>query len=240
MLSGCATLANQRKLEHEVAVLKKRVGPGGTQRQHMADLAMEFDEMRDAIARLEGRLDLAEHQAQRALAEARAARQQAVGSASVGPGVPPAGPGSDLPGTAATQATGPAVTGDPAEVQAYRDAHAAWRAGDTQACIDRFQQFLQTYASSAHADDAAFWMADCYFKQGDYRAAVLRFDDVASGYPTGDKAADALYRQGEALMRLGPGYAKAAQRAFERVVEEYPESPRVPEARRQLEVLGTG
>ena len=77
---------------------------------------------------------------------------------------------------------------------------------------------MQTYPASGYADDAAYWMADCYFKQGDYKTAVLRFDDVVTKYPNGDKAADALYRQGEALLKLGPGYGKAAGKAFERVL----------------------
>lgn len=124
------------------------------------------------------------------------------------------------------------------ELQAYRNAHAAWRSGDTQACIDRFRQFLQTYPPSGYADDASYWMADCYFKQGDYKTAIVRFDDVVRNYPKGNKAADALYRQGESLLKLGPGYSKAASKAFERVVKEYPDSPRVEEAQKQLELLG--
>ena len=81
-------------------------------------------------------------------------------------------------------------------------------------------------------------MAECHFKKGDYKSAVLRFDDVVARYPEGDKSADALYRQGEALLKLGPGYAKAASKAFERVVAEYPNSARAEEAKKQLEVLG--
>jgi TolA-binding protein len=59
-------------------------------------------------------------------------------------------------------------------------------------------------------------------------------------YPTGNKAPDALYRQGEALLRLGPGYGKAAGKAFERVIAEYPDSARAQEARKQLDLLGAG
>ena len=125
-------------------------------------------------------------------------------------------------------------------MQAYRDARAAWRVGDLEACIDRFREFLQTYPASDHADDAAYWMADCHYREGDYKAAVLRFADVVQRYPAGDKAADALYRQGEALLRLGPKYGSAAETAFERLIDEYPDSPRVAEARRQLELLGPG
>jgi TolA-binding protein len=81
-------------------------------------------------------------------------------------------------------------------------------------------------------------MADCYFKQGEYKTAILRFDDVAGRYPTSGKAPEALYRQGEALMRLGPGYGTAARKAFERVINEYPNSTRAEEARRQLALIG--
>ena len=124
------------------------------------------------------------------------------------------------------------------ELGAYREAYNTWRTDDYGACIDRFREFLQTYPSSEYADDAAYWMADCYFKQGDYQTAILRFDDVAGRYPTSGKAPEALYRQGEALLRLGPRYGKAARRAFERVINEYPNSARVEEARRQLELIG--
>jgi len=97
-----------------------------------------------------------------------------------------------------------------------------------------------TFPSSSYSDDAAYWLADCYFKQGDYKTAILRFDDVVARYPTGNRAADALYRQGEALLKLGPGYQKAASRAFERVLNEYPSSARSAEAKRQLELLRSG
>ena len=152
--------------------------------------------------------------------------------------VAPAPPTPEPVARAAVPAAG--TPGGTGVIEAYRSAYAAWRNDDTEACIDQFRLFLQTNASSSFADDAAFWMADCYFKQGDYKTAILRFDDVVSRHPTGNKAADALYRQAEALLRLGPGYSKAAGKAFERVLREYPESDRAIEARRQLEILGTG
>ena len=124
------------------------------------------------------------------------------------------------------------------EVQSYRSAYAAWRSGDSEACIDQFRKFLQTHPASPYADDAAYWMADCYFKRGEYRTAILRFDDVVKRYPKGNKAADALYRQGEALVKSGPAYTKAARQAFEQVISEYPDTPRAAEAKKQIEQLG--
>jgi len=205
-----------------------------------------------------------EHNTQEALNEAHKARREAndasapssppppsSGAAEPPPLGAPVRPGSSpmaaaRPVASAPSGPAPAPVEDGAskkgasaeEVQAYRAAFAAWQRNDTDACIDQFRQFLQAHPTSIYADDSAYWMADCYFKKGDYKTAVLRFDDVVARYPKGNKAADALYRHGESLVRLGPGYSKAARRAFERVIEEYPDSPRAAEAKKQIELLG--
>lgn len=231
-LSACVSMAEFRKLEYDVNRLKGAGGAGGGgSRTQLADAMVEIQALREQVASLEGRLEVAEH----ALEELRPARGGAPAGGSAGA---PA-PGGGVPG-GAPEGGEDAFQGSPEEVQAYRDARAAWRVGDLEACIDRFRGFLQTYPASDHADDAAYWMADCHYREGDYKAAVLRFADVVQRYPTGDKAPDALYRQGEALLRLGPKYGSAAETAFERLIDEYPDSPRVAEARRQLELLGPG
>lgn len=238
LLSGCVTVAEFRKLERDVRDMQRGVGPGGGQdsRERVADIGTRIDDLQNEMDRLNGRLEVAEHRTEEALEEARAARVDAAGAALENAPVGdeglepvPAGAGAGRP---------PTQSGNAADVQAYRGAYAMWRSGDLGACIDQFREFLQTYPASAYADDATYWMADCYFKNGDFKTAILRFDGVVTRYPTGNKAADALYRQGEALLRLGHG--KAAGRAFDRVIKEYPDSARAPEARKQLDLLGIG
>ena len=51
---------------------------------------------------------------------------------------------------------------------AYRSAFAAWQRNDPTR-IDQFRQFTKNYPSSIYADDAAYWMADCFYKKGDYK-----------------------------------------------------------------------
>ena len=226
VVSACVTPAEFRKLEHRVIDMERAQGSStGSERSRIAELGAQLDAVRQSLDELEGRLEVAEHRLAEALEEARSARAEAA--------------------VVAVAATAPETPGDEQaepplseEVQRYREAHAAWRSGDSERCIDQFRNFLQTYPASAYADDATFWLGDCYFKQGNFSAAVLRFDDVARRYPDGNKAADALYRQGEALLRMG--HAQAAGDAFERVLEEYPDSARAPEARRQLDLLGAG
>jgi len=226
-LSGCVGLAEFRKLQYEVRQMKAGTGSSG----RIADVSAELDALREQIAQLEGRMEVNEHQAQQALEEAKAARMAAAqgGAGASLPGARPEDPTAGLPEGNASE-----------EVRSYRAAYDAWRADQHQVCIDRFGQFLQSFPTSQYADDAAFWLADCYFKQGDLKTAILRFDDVANRYPKSEKASEALYRQGEALLKLGPNFGKAAEKAFERVVKEYPQSQRAQDAGQQLKLLGAG
>ena len=227
-LSGCVGLAEFRKLQYEVRQMRAGTGSSG----RIADVSAEIDALREQVSQLEGRVEVSEHQAQQALEEAKAARMTAAQGA-VGAAAPP-GAASDP--TAGLPPEGTASE----EVRSYRAAYDAWRADEHQVCIDRFGQFLQSFPTSQYADDAAFWLADCYFKQGDLKTAILRFDDVATRYPKSEKASEALYRQGEALLKLGPNFGKAAEKAFERVVKEYPQSQRAHDAEQQLKLLGAG
>jgi tol-pal system protein YbgF len=227
---ACVTPAELRKVSNRVTDLERgRGASGGGDTGRVADLAAEVEALGRKLEAIQGRLDETEHRVQEALDEARAARSEANTLAAPGAaaGVAPDGE--------AAEAEAGVVS---AEVQQYRDAYAQWRSGSPQACVDQFTKFLQTYPASEYADDATYWLADCYFKQGNFSAAVLRFDDVARQYPSGNKAADALYRQGEALLRMGHG--KAAGNAFEKVLRDYPDSARAPEAKKQLDLLGSG
>ena len=251
LLSGCVTMADFRKLEGEVWALDKQVqgggGGGGTSESGpaLADLTMQVEEMRGELGVLQGRLEVAERRVEQALLEAESARRVNLGAgAPSGSGTaPPAGDGGPAAGTSSVELPAVVPAGDAssanitAEVQSYRLAYAAWSDGEVQLCIDRFREFLQNHPSSTYADDATYWIADCYFKQGDYKSSVLRFDDVVRRNPTGKKAPDALFRQGEVLLRMGPSYTAAASKAFERVLNEYPDSIRADDAKRQLELL---
>ncbi len=222
-MSGCVTPAEHRKLKRKVMALERSEG-GSAQGAGLANVSAELQSLKAEIAGLRGQVEVAERKADAALNQAKKARLEVAQGAASDPGEPPQ-EDSDAPESAS------------AELKSYREAYASARAGDNEVCIDRFRTFLQTYASSPYADDAAYWMADCHYKQKDYRTAVLRFDDVARKYPKGNKAPDALYRQGESLLKLGPGFKKAARRAFERVAKEYPDSARASEAKRQIKLM---
>lgn len=243
---GCVTVAEHRKLERHVVDLKRAQGGSSPARQQLADLAAEVAGLKNEIRVLTGKLEETQKIARQSLEEARKARREAA-AAAVGSSGAAAAPAASLRGSGAAGVDTDAAVARAgqdaalsAELKLYQQGIAAGRSRDFRACIDRFRGFLQTYASSSRADDAAFWIADCHFRQGEFKNAVLRFDDVVRNYPTGNRAPDALYRQGESLLRLGPGFHEAARRAFERVVKEYPDSARAAEAEKQLEAVAAG
>ena len=231
VMPGCVTEGDFRKLEERVLDQSQRSEKRPNPSKQIAQLSAQVDALREEQRKLAGEIEVARKQAERALEEARKARRQvAARPAAAAPAEKPE------PEDAAPDQSG--VTSE--ELAAYQKALDAWRGNDQKLCIDRFRKFLQTYSASPHADDAAYWMADCHFKQGDYRVAVLRFNDVVRVYPAGNKAPDALYRQGESLLKLGPGFHDAARTVFEQVVKDYPDSARAKEAQKQLSALGSG
>jgi tol-pal system protein YbgF len=218
-LSGCATVAEQRKLEYEMN--KMRSGTAASDHgKRIADLSTELEALRAEVAELRGRVELTERAAEQAGTDARAAREATAKQPAPAPEQAP------LP-------EGPASE----ELALYREAYDAWRTNDHAGCVDRFGRFLQSFPSSKYADDAAFWLADCHYRQGDLKTSVLRFDEVAQRYPESDKAPEALFRQGEALLQLGPQYSKAAQKAFQRVIDSYPSHKRASDARERLKII---
>lgn len=227
--SACVTVPEFRALEREVYKLKHGSGGDGPSGARLAELGEAVSELRDEVARLRGAVEEAQHAAERAAEEARLSREH----------VAPVPRGS----AGAGQRGGSAQARD--EIRAYEEAFRLYRTGDYEAAIDRFRGFLQTHPSSDYADNAQFWLAECYFKLSDYEQAVLAFQEVVSKYPEGNKVPDALYRQGMAFLEIGKStgdeakYRPAAQQVFERLVTRHPDSERVPEARRQLEKLGT-
>ncbi len=240
-LTGCVTMAEFRKLEERVVDANRAGSQGPDPFERIAVLSAEVEELRSEQRRLEGELEVAQKTADDALEEARKARQTLATQSAGGAAIAGATEVAVIePEKLTLPSEGEPESTSSDEVDAYQEALAAWRKNDQKVCIDQFRKFLQTYPSSSYADDAAYWMADCHFKQGDYRVAVLRFNDVVRVYPNGNKAPDALYRQGESLLKLGPGFYDAARTVFKQVLKDYPDSARAREAHNQLEAIGNG
>jgi TolA-binding protein len=167
---GCATPAEMRKLQNRVSALEHGGGKATRGAAAVAELGAEIDELKRS-----GRRPL--RPARRDGSPGQAGARRGEGCAQRGE--PDARRRAER---RAAEREHRAGAGDSQEVQAYRAAHTKWREKDFAGCVDLFGKFLQTYPASEYADDATYWLADCYFNQGNFSAAVLRFDDVARNF----------------------------------------------------------
>jgi tol-pal system protein YbgF len=118
---------------------------------------------------------------------------------------------------------------------AYQQAYATFKGGDYSTALKQFKAFLDTYPKSEYADNARYWIGECYQKQGDYERAILEYDTVIKRYPNGDKVPSALLKQGFAFLSLGDRVS--AKLLFQKVIKEYPRSPQAEIAAKKLQVL---
>ncbi|MCA9505409.1 MAG: tol-pal system protein YbgF [Myxococcales bacterium] len=242
---GCATQGDFLALQEQVAKYHRQGREGPDPFARIAALSAEVDTLRQEVRDLKGDLEIARKESADALAEVRRTRTAIAQGAQAAPTPTPDGAagtgaasGGGDAGQVAAIAGGGAGAAPDEELAGYQRALEAWRADDYTACIDRFTTFLQAHPTSGYADDAAYWLADCTYKNEEFKRAVVRFNAVVSVYPDSPKAPDALYRQGESLLKLGPKFHEAARTVFKRVQKDYPESERAEEAARQLERLG--
>ncbi len=251
LLCACVTVPEFQSLRRDVDQLKKGKGsapaadswggkPGATGGNRLAEQGAEIDALHAEVAELRGELEALRKQVEQGVA----AKPPVEGTGSA------LGAGGDVaavvPPTTGAEAPSPGEGSAPAEeIRDYEDAFRRYRSADYPGAIDRFQVFLQTHPSSEYADNALFWMGDSYFKLNDYEQAAVAFDKVVKRFPDGNKVPDALYKQGVSLLEIGKRtkqqktYTPAACQIFRRIADEYPNSDRVPEARRQLEKCPT-
>ncbi len=126
--------------------------------------------------------------------------------------------------------------GPPADYKkAYRGAYSLYEAGEYDEARVAFDEFLTAHSGTDLADNAIFWIGECYYRQGDYKKAAQQYAQVFKKHPKGNKVPDAYYKLGMAFWRLDK--MDAAVAALQKVVDRHPNSYAAPLARRKLEII---
>lgn len=243
--TGCVTQGDFLRLKERVAEHQQATSNEPDPFARIAQLSSDVEALRQELRDVQGELELARKEAADALVEVRRTRTALAESGAEASSADPevgaeAGDESEPIAAALAESRAGSGASPDQELAGYQEALDAWRQDDFVGCIDLFTSFLQKHPTSGYSDDAAYWLADCYYKNDEFKRAVVRFNAVVSVYPDSPKAPDALYRQGESLLKLGPKFHKAARTVFKKVRKDYPESERAAEAARQLERLGAG
>jgi len=146
---------------------------------------------------------------------------------------PPAPSSTTPPPPADTVPTAPPVgiEGD----RAYYTAYEKYQDGDYTGAVSDFSAFVAAYPESSLADNAQFWIGECYYSQGEYEMAILEYDKVINTYADADKVPSAYLKIGYAFSELGD---EGSARAFlMELIEKYPNEPQSDLAKKKLESL---
>ncbi len=114
---------------------------------------------------------------------------------------------------------------------AYRDTNL----GKYASARRKFRSFMREYPSSQRGADAAFMIADSYYKEGLYEEAVLEYQEFIDKHPNDSRVPLAYLRQPLSLMELGK--KEQARLFLEILIDKYPKSREANEAKKLIPKL---
>lgn len=120
--------------------------------------------------------------------------------------------------------------------QLYSLAYNDYIQGNYELAIQGFLDYLANYKDSELADNAQYYIGDCYFNQGKYADSVEAFAQVSNLFSKGDKAPASYLKSGLASLNMNET-GKAIEQ-FKNVIVKYPDSPEANIALQQLQILG--
>jgi len=127
----------------------------------------------------------------------------------------------------------PAISLSPQEV--YNMAYSDYLKGNFQLAIDGFNIYKEQFSESPLADNAQYWIGECYFSQGKFEEAIEEFNDLILNYPHSDKISAVYLKKGLSLLELGK--KEEALSVFKLLISKYPLSEETKLAQQKIKEL---
>ena len=107
-----------------------------------------------------------------------------------------------------------------------------FKKGEYESALSGFKNFLDKYPKSALADNAQFWIGECYMNLEQYEQAILAYQQVIKKYPKGNKVANALLRQAKAFYEIND--RTSSKLLLKKLIRKYPKSKEAAVAKKRL------
>lgn len=98
-----------------------------------------------------------------------------------------------------------------------------------------FEAFIERFPEHKLADNAYYWLGEVRLVQGDAKGAVLAFSKGLKSFPNGVKASANLLKIGVAFKQMDN--SKHAKSSWNKLINDYPNSPEASKASKLLESL---
>jgi len=197
-----------------------------------ANLKAELTTLNEALERLSGQLENLGEQVQRRARPAPTPTWQ--------PTPPPISTdpygGGAVPDSASDRTPAPpnesrqSPVGDPGELydRAYRDV----TRGNYELASQGFREFLDRHPGDDLADNAQYWLGECFYVQDQISEAAREFEKVVNEHQRWDKVPAACLKLGYCALRRND--TTDAKRWFDEVIRKYPSSEEARSARNKL------
>jgi len=192
-----------------------------------ADLAQRVEVLQEQIEALHASLEVTTRQLQNISLALAAVQSESAPVAVLPPVTAASDDGSETVAGAGGGATPEAL---------YRSAYEDYMRGNYNLAADGFSEYLKRYPNTELADNALYWIGECYDAQEESEQALETFTRVLEDYPASDKAAAAQLKKGLIYLKMGDQGQGVVNLQY--VVYEHPGTREAELAREQLKSLG--
>jgi tol-pal system protein YbgF len=138
---------------------------------------------------------------------------------------------------ASRETAGPAAPSNQAPKEIYDMAYADYIRGNYSLAIDGFKIYREQFPDSPLADNALYWIGECFFSQRKFEEAIEQFNLLLFDYPQGDKSAAAYLKKGFCYLELGK--KEEALSVLKLLIAKYPNEEETRLAQQKIkEILG--
>lgn len=99
--------------------------------------------------------------------------------------------------------------------------------------VNGFESYLKECSGTALADNAQYWIGECYYLQKKYDLAEKAFQSMVDDYPSSERQAAAKLKLAKSM--YNQRFITKAKGIFESVIREYPGTQEAGEAAEMLE-----
>ena len=138
---------------------------------------------------------------------------------------------------ARARAPSPPAVANPTDPQGlYDTAYNDYLQGNFDLAILAFRQYAETYRSTELADNAIYWIGECYYRQSKFQKAIEQFDEVLTRFERSDRTPSALLKKGYAYFELGQRAQGVVH--LQNVIREYAGTDEAHLASQRLQEMG--
>lgn len=121
------------------------------------------------------------------------------------------------------------------ELELYETSMSFFRGGRFEQAMDGFKNFLKEYPKSDRADNAQFWIGECYMSLRQYEQAILAYQEVIKKFPKGNKVPNAMLRQAVAFLEIKD--KTSSRLLLKKIIKQFPKSSEAKIAQTKLKAI---